>query len=146
MSVPLLENLSASFPAGWTGIAGANGAGKTTILKLATGLLRPLAGRVRFHGEAFYCARRTDEAPDSLERFLCGTDRAACELKGRLAIGKDWVERWYSLSRGERKRAQIGVMLWLQPAILALDEPTNHIDAEARNLLIAALRRFGIRT
>ena len=143
MSVPLLENLSASLPTGWTGIAGANGAGKTTILKLATGLLKPLAGHVRLRGEALYCAQRTDAIPDSLDRLIGGTDRTACELIGRLALGKDWVERWQSLSHGERKRAQIGVMLWLQPAILALDEPTNHIDAEARSLLIAALRGFG---
>ena len=142
MSVPLLENLSVSFPKGWTGVAGANGAGKTTILKLATGLLKPLSGQVRMHGEALYCAQRTDEVPSSLERLLCETDRAACELKGRLAIGIDGVARWGSLSHGERKRAQIGVMLWLQPDILALDEPTNHIDAEARSLLIAALREF----
>jgi macrolide transport system ATP-binding/permease protein len=142
MSTPLLANLSASFPRGWTGVAGANGAGKTTILKLATGLLKPSAGCVRLHGEALYCAQRTDEVPDSLDRLICGTDRTACELKGRLAIGKDWVERWDSLSHGERKRAQIGVMLWLQPAVLALDEPTNHIDAEARSLLVAALRKF----
>jgi macrolide transport system ATP-binding/permease protein len=142
MSAPLLANLSANFPSGWTGIAGANGAGKTTILKLATGLLKPRGGHVRLHGEALYCAQRTDEVPDSLDRLICGVDRAACELKGRLAIGKDWVERWNSLSHGERKRAQIGVMLWLQPDILALDEPSNHIDAEARTLLITALRRF----
>src|SRR5512136_102543 len=96
MSLPLLENLSASFPTGWTGIAGSNGAGKTTILKLATGLLRPLAGQVRLHGEALYCAQRTDAIPDSLDRLISGTDRTACELMGRLALGKDWVERWQS--------------------------------------------------
>lgn len=107
MSLPLLKNLSASLPTGWTGVAGANGAGKTTILKLATGLLRPLAGQVRLHGEALYCAQSTDEVPSSLERLLCGTDRAACELKGRLAIGGDWAERLGSLSHGERKRTQI---------------------------------------
>jgi len=39
MSSPLLEGFSASFPTGWTGIVGANGAGKTTVLKLAAGLL-----------------------------------------------------------------------------------------------------------
>jgi len=142
MSAPLLEDLSASFPTGWTGVAGANGAGKTTVLRLATGLLKPVTGQVRLRGDALYCAQRTDEIPDSLDRLICGADRAACELKGRLAIGNDWVLRWDSLSHGERKRAQIGVMLWLQPAILALDEPTNHIDAGARGMLIAALRRF----
>jgi ATPase subunit of ABC transporter with duplicated ATPase domains len=142
MSLPLLEKLSASFPAGWTGIAGANGTGKTTVLKLATGLLNPETGQVRLPGDALYCAQRTDEAPALFERFIYAADRAACEWKGRLAIGADWVRRWDSLSHGERKRAQIGVMLWRQPAVLALDEPTNHIDMDARSILIAALRRF----
>ena len=142
MSSPLLEMLSASFPAGWTGVVGANGAGKTTLLKLAAGLLEPRGGQVRLPGDALYCAQRTDEAPEWFERFVDARDRSACEWKGRLAIGVDWARRWSSLSHGERKRAQIAGMLWLQPAVLALDEPANHIDMEARSLLVSALRRF----
>ncbi len=142
MSTPLLTALSTTFPQGWTGVVGANGAGKTTLLKLATGLLEPRTGRVKLPGDALYCAQRTDEAPEWFERFLAARDREASEWKGRLAIGSDWAQRWSSLSHGERKRAQIGGMLWFQPAVLALDEPTNHIDAEARSLLISTLRRF----
>ena len=142
MSSSLLDSFSATFTSGWTGIVGANGAGKTTILKLAAGLLKPLRGKVRLPGDALYCAQRTDEAPEMLERFIRSADREACELKGRLAVGADWAQRWDSLSHGERKRAQIAVMLWLQPSVMALDEPTNHIDADARDLLITALRRF----
>ena len=142
MSSPLLKAFSASFPAGWTGVVGANGAGKTTLLKLAAGLLEPREGRVRLPGDALYCSQRTDEAPEWFERFVHARDRSACEWKGRLAIGIDWVRRWDSLSHGERKRAQIGGMLWLQPVVLALDEPTNHIDRDARDLLVSALRKF----
>ena len=47
-----------------------------------------------------------------------------------------------TLSHGERKRSQIAVALWKQPELLALDEPTNHIDAAARRLLIDSLRQF----
>jgi ATPase subunit of ABC transporter with duplicated ATPase domains len=46
------------------------------------------------------------------------------------------------LSHGERKRAQIAVALWREPAVLALDEPSNHIDADARALLVRALTEF----
>jgi ATPase subunit of ABC transporter with duplicated ATPase domains len=46
------------------------------------------------------------------------------------------------LSHGERKRAQIAVALWRRPLVLALDEPTNHIDLDARRLLARALRSF----
>jgi ABC-type bacteriocin/lantibiotic exporter with double-glycine peptidase domain len=43
---PLITDLSAHFTRGWTGIVGANGVGKSTILKLATGGLEPLDGRL----------------------------------------------------------------------------------------------------
>ena len=63
-------------------------------------------------------------------------------IKGRLGLEADWLERWESLSHGERKRAQIAVALWLEPPVLAVDEPTNHIDAQARALLEGALRDY----
>ena len=63
-------------------------------------------------------------------------------LCGRLGIGDDWLDRWGSLSGGEQKRAQIAAALWQSPDVLAVDEPTNHIDAAARGLLAAALRDF----
>jgi macrolide transport system ATP-binding/permease protein len=142
MSEPLLHGINASFSAGWTGIVGANGAGKTTLLKLATGLLEPSEGRVRVPANALYCAQRTDEAPALLTSLIESEDHLASEIKGRLGLASDWPIRWNSLSHGERKRAQIAVMLWQQPQVLALDEPTNHIDAEARALLVPALRSF----
>ncbi len=142
MSSPLLERVTASFPEGWTGVVGANGSGKTTILKLATGLLPPVSGRVRRPADALYCAQRVDELPEFLDPLIQSVDGAACVLRGRLGIGADWALRWDSLSDGEKKRAQIGVMLWLQPPVLALDEPTNHIDADARGILANALRSF----
>ncbi len=59
-----------------------------------------------------------------------------------MAVGPDWAERWPSLSHGERKRAQIAVALWRRPALFTVDEPTNHIDLDARRLLATALRSF----
>jgi ATPase subunit of ABC transporter with duplicated ATPase domains len=142
MPKPLMQSMSLSFSAGWTGVVGANGAGKTTLLKLATGLLEPVEGRIQLPGIACYCAQRTDDAPAQFGSLIGATDRLACEVKGRLGIEGDWADRWESLSHGERKRAQIAVMLWRQPAVLALDEPTNHIDTEARAMLVAALRDY----
>jgi ATPase subunit of ABC transporter with duplicated ATPase domains len=138
----LLKEISTSFSEGWTGIVGANGAGKTTLLKLATGLLEPREGHIRIPGDALYCAQRTDVPPARLGLLIDSADRFASEIKGRLGIAGDFLPRWPSLSHGERKRAQIGVMLWQQPSVLALDEPTNHIDEDARALLIPALRSF----
>lgn len=141
MTAPLFADLTVQFPAGWTGVVGPNGAGKTTLLKVATGGLAASGGAVYRQGLALYVAQRTDEPPEMLEDFVWAPDAGV--LKARLRVGEDWPERWTTLSHGERKRAQIAVALWREPAVLALDEPSNHIDAEARRLLRAALREFG---
>lgn len=139
---PILNACNVSFPQGFTGVVGANGAGKSTLLKLLCGRLMPDAGRVVGAGHAIYCEQRTDEPPERLGEFLDDWDGDAFELRGRLSIELDFLERWANLSHGERKRAQLACALWREPALLALDEPTNHIDATARQMLIDALRRF----
>ncbi len=142
MSRPLLGGVEAHFPQGWTGIVGANGAGKTTLLKLATGGLKPSSGRVHHLGTGRYAVQRTDDPPEGWIEFMEATDVAAYEWRRRLGVLPDWVERWGTLSHGERKRGQIAVVLWTDPDVLALDEPTNHIDAAARVLLLEALRSY----
>ena len=139
---PLIRNFSASFLKGWTGITGANGSGKSTLLKLSTRDLAPIDGSVSGPGHAIYCPQRTDDAPTRLPELIDALDAYSHEIKGRLGIADDWLRRWNTLSHGERKRAQIAVSLWLEPEILAIDEPTNHIDAEAKGLLFDALSRF----
>ena len=139
---PLFDDLNLHFPIGWSGVVGANGAGKTTLLRLATGDLIPTTGHVAGATGGLYCPQRTDNAPAGLAEFLADMDGRSWELRGRLGLKSDWLERWDSLSHGERKRAQVGVALWTRPSILAVDEPTNHIDREARAMLWEALRRF----
>lgn len=140
MTAPLFSGLTVQFPAGWTGVVGPNGAGKTTLLRVAIGELAPQEGTVTRRGEALYVAQRTDDAPEMFEDFVWAPDAGV--LKARLRVGEDWPERWSTLSHGERKRAQIATALWREPAVLALDEPSNHIDADARRLLVEALRDF----
>jgi len=130
------------FSPGWTGVVGANGAGKSTLLRLAVGELSPLAGKVEGPASAVYCPQRTDEPPELLGRLVQAADREACRIRGIFQIEPDWLSRWDTLSHGERKRAQIGVALWRVPSVLALDEPSNHIDSDARNMLLQALASF----
>ena len=139
---PVIRNLSAHFTPGWTGIVGANGVGKSTILKLATGELEPIQGRVQIPEFAIYCQQRTDNAPGQLDDLISAMDGEAFGIKGRLGIEDDWVQRWTTLSHGERKRAQIAVAIWRKPRVLAVDEPTNHLDATAQDLLFDALSTF----
>ena len=139
---PVFDSLSASFPVGWTGVIGANGTGKTTLLRLACGELEPQQGFAHRPPRAIYCAQRTDFPPGRFERFIASTDGDACQIRGRLTIGEDWLDRWDTLSHGERKRAEVAVALWESPDVLAMDEPTNHIDADTRQLLIDGLKLF----
>jgi macrolide transport system ATP-binding/permease protein len=139
---PLIRNLSVHFANGWTGVVGANGAGKSTILKLATGNLVPLQGHITIPGPAVYCEQRTDTMPESLADLAAATGSRPGRIKDRLGIRSDWVQRWPSLSHGERKRAQIAAALWRNPEVLALDEPTNHLDGDARSMLFDALSDF----
>jgi ATPase subunit of ABC transporter with duplicated ATPase domains len=141
-AAPLLVDLSVTFPRGFTGILGANGAGKTSLLRVLAGELAPVTGRVEVPFECVFCEQRTDAPPDRLGNWLDDWRAEALDLQRRLGIEPDFLARWDTLSHGERKRAQIGCALWQEPALLAIDEPTNHVDAGARDVLIDALRRF----
>lgn len=138
----LFSDLTVSFTAGWTGIVGANGSGKTTLLRLACGELAPSRGVVHRPASVVYCPQRTDSPPIRLRDFLRSDNPLARELCGRLDIQQDYLRRWDTLSHGERKRAQIAVALWQEPDALALDEPSNHIDAAARDLLVRLLNEY----
>jgi len=139
---PVFTGLTAQLPAGFTGVVGANGAGKSTLLQILCGQLEAGQGEISGLMPGLYCEQRTDQPPDQLPQMLADSSADSYALCGRLQVPADAEERWQSLSDGERKRVQIAVALWQQPALLAIDEPTNHIDADARSLLLDSLRRF----
>ncbi|HNS20157.1 MAG TPA: ATP-binding cassette domain-containing protein [Sedimentisphaerales bacterium] len=139
---PLFSGLSLHLPCGWSGVVGANGAGKTTFLKLATRQLAPEAGVVEAPPRVAYCPQRTDDAPATLKELIDDRTGPARSIGEMLGVQPDWPDRWQTLSHGERKRAQIAVALWLEPDVLAVDEPTNHLDTNAKNAVVAAMRSF----
>ncbi len=141
-SSPIFEDVTVHFAEGWTGIAGANGAGKTTFLQLAMGQIEAQTGTIKRKGNMVFCPQRTDDMPENLPRFVSATDTEAWVLRGKLQVEENWATRWPTLSHGERKRAQIGVALWQRPDVILLDEPTNHIDLIARGLLVETLSSF----
>jgi ATPase subunit of ABC transporter with duplicated ATPase domains len=142
---PVLEAASAVFPDGWTGLVGENGAGKSTLLRLIAGALRPQKGRIRLEpegGEVVLCAQDVEAPGDEVLSLAARDDGTAWRLRGELALAAVDLERWNSLSPGERRRWQLAGALAREPRVLLLDEPTNHLDAEARAGLLASLDRF----
>ena len=139
---PTIRNVTATFPAGWTGFVGDNGSGKTTLACVVCGLLRPDAGVVSPSFFSTYCDQSTEEPPGNLEDFAVAYDRAAIKLRNELSIGDDWPWRYDTLSCGQQKRLQVACALWSAPDVLVVDEPTNHVDASTRQALFAALSKF----
>ncbi|MCD4776344.1 MAG: ATP-binding cassette domain-containing protein [Candidatus Aegiribacteria sp.] len=134
--------VSLNLGSGWAAFAGANGCGKTTVLKLATRLLMPDTGSVVSSGTTVYCPQRTDHPPPYLDEFLFDWSSESIGLRDTLKIGDDWGNRWDTLSYGERRRLQIAAAIWTRPAVLALDEPFNHLDTDGRSLLMKSMREY----
>ena len=140
---PTLRGVSATFPQGWTGIVGDNGGGKTTLTLVACGIMRPDSGSVSPSLLSLYCSQDATEPPQNLEDFALAYDGHATRLSRDLGIEDDWPWRYGTLSGGQQKRLQVACALWAAPDVLAVDEPTNHVDASTRHAISSALARFG---
>ena len=129
----ILHDISLSFQAGWTAIVGDNGAGKSTLLGLASGALTPTRGSVRRTRLASVelVDQRVDTPRSSILTFAASHEPALARWRARLALEVDALDRWTTLSPGERKRWQLAAALARAPDLLIVDEPTTHLDADA---------------
>jgi ATPase subunit of ABC transporter with duplicated ATPase domains len=141
----VIANASFDLGPGWTGVVGANGGGKSTLLHLVSGDLVADSGSIRVEPTppgAVLCPQEVG-AIDNLIRSLADSlDGVGRRILGELRLEPGDLERWPTLSPGERKRWQIGAALAAEPAVLLLDEPTNHLDGAARMILTGALQRY----
>ena len=142
----LLADATFHLSRGWTGLVGPNGSGKTTLLRLVAGQREPSSGTILLEprGEVTValCPQEVETLEGTVRDFAESDDGLARRLRGRLDLNPLSLERWDTLSPGERKRWQVGAVLSLEPDVLLLDEPTNHLDAEAAQRLHAALASY----
>lgn len=139
---PVLRDVTATLPCGWTGLVGDNGCGKSTLARIACGRLAPDEGTVAPQLFSVYCEQDASAEPDALYDFAAAYDRDAVALRRDLGVEDDWPWRYGTLSCGQQKRLQVACALWQRPDLLVLDEPTNHIDAVAREAIASVLGRF----
>lgn len=143
----LFEDFSLQFYEGWTCLAGSNGCGKSTLLKLIAGILSPDSGRI-FTGPAIsnndivYCPQETSQIPENIYSVFWSDDNEIRRFFSMLHVSEEMLERYESLSGGEKKRIQIASALAEKPAILLLDEPTNHLDGETVEMISQTLSLF----
>jgi len=167
-----IRGLSLAVPPGEIlGVIGPNASGKTTLLRLLSRLVMPSAGVIRLDGTPLAALTRTAVAtrvavvPQDVPRgfpytveelvlmgrfphaparfFESREDRAAAAeamaLVGVDALGGEPVDR---LSSGERQRVLLARALAQRPRLLALDEPTAHLDLRYQAACVGLLRRL----
>ena len=155
---PIVAGIDRSVLAGQrVGILGANGQGKSTLVKTIAGTLSPVAGRIT-QGKGLsigYFAQQEldvlhgDDGPlVHMVRLARDVGPAAREQELRDFLGSfrftgEMVQqRVDTLSGGEKARLVLAMLVWQRPNLLLLDEPTNHLDLPTRQALSIALNEF----
>ncbi|MBP1766379.1 MAG: putative transporter, ATP-binding protein [Candidatus Aminicenantes bacterium] len=151
---PLIQDFTISIGAGdRVCVVGRNGRGKTTLLKLFAGVLRPQGGDITRplnisagYFEQSYIAG-LDESNTVLEEITKadpeGDPRRARAICGGMMFTQDEaLKKIAVLSGGEKSRVVLGKIISSPVNLLLLDEPSNHLDMESNDALLAAIDNF----
>ena len=134
-------------------LIGRNGEGKTTLMRVIAGELSPFSGEARIghNVQIGYYAQNQEDILDKNETVFSTLDRIAVgDIRSRLRDllaqflfrGEDIDKRVSVLSGGERARLGMAKLMLQSYNLLALDEPTNHMDIKSKEILKQALKAY----
>ena len=134
-------------------LVGRNGEGKTTLMRVVTGELDPISGNanVGYNVNIGYYAQNQEDILDKQDTVFETLDRIAVgdirlKLRDILAAflfkGEDIDKKVAVLSGGERARLAMAKLILKPYNLLALDEPTNHMDIRSKDILKQALKSY----
>jgi len=134
-------------------LLGANGNGKSTLVKILSNRLEQLGGEIHRSGKlriGYFAQFQTDELDVSLTPYeiLRVARKGTAEAKIRASLGAFGFDKYKAdtkvgeLSGGEKARLLFCLMSFDAPHIMLLDEPTNHLDIDAREALMRALNNY----
>jgi ATP-binding cassette, subfamily F, member 3 len=139
------------------GILGANGQGKSTLVKTIAGDLKAIAGEIT-EGRGLSLGYFAQQELDVLvledgplmhmirlarDRGPQGREQELRDFLGQFRFTGEMVNQAVgSLSGGEKARLVLAMLVWQRPNMLLLDEPTNHLDLQTREALSMALNEF----
>ncbi|MDK4733102.1 ABC-F family ATP-binding cassette domain-containing protein [Rhizobium sp. CNPSo 3490] len=163
---PLFSDFDLSFGRDRSGLVGRNGVGKTTLLKLISGDIRPHSGSISISGSFGMLRQSVQVAADETIADLFGVAGALALLRRAEAgaatadelASADWALEariatalnrtgldaepetpLAALSGGQRTRAALAALIFSEPDFLLLDEPTNNLDRDGRAAVIALI-------
>lgn len=150
----IIKDLSFNINAGEKiGIIGANGRGKTTLVKILSGLLKSDSGEITYNNNVHpsvyvqdFLEDLNDQNTVADEIFYANPDLEKTTVRSicgaMLFSGDDALKPISILSGGERSRVMLGKLLAAPTNLLFLDEPTNHLDMDSCDALVSALDYF----
>ena len=153
-SAPVIEDLNFTLrPGERVCVVGKNGQGKTTLLKLLSGVLVPDQGAINYQPtveKGFYEQTNVQSLVDerTVEEEILYCDKAMDRQKARnicgamMFSGDAALKKISVLSGGEKARVMLGKLLATPLNLLLLDEPTNHLDMDACDALLEAIDAF----
>lgn len=171
-AVGALNDVSLTIPAGkMTGIIGRTGSGKSTLVQMFNGLVKPTNGRILLDGEDIWAGGKKMPNLNFLVGLVmqypeyqlfeetvakdiafgpCNMKLSEAEIAERVSsaakfcgIGKDVMDKSpFDLSGGQKRRVAVAGVMAMNPEVLVLDEPAAGLDPMGREDILSGIRTF----